>query len=566
MASKGTLTLRILGDEKPLKKSMDRASGTMKGWAKGAVGIFAGLGVAGAAVLVKEFGDGLARGKMQDKLAAQLNLTEGEAKKAGKIAGDLYVDAYGDSLGQVHDAVGAVMSSLGDLDDGEVEDLTAKALDLASAFDVDVSEAVNAAGVLMRNGLARDGDHAFDLIVRSMQKVPAQMRGELIPILEEYAQDFDALGINGEDAFGLLVDAAKDGRYELDKTGDAIKEFTIRSTDMSTASVEAYEAIGLSAEDMANDILAGGDTARGALDKIVEGLLDVEDPAARAEVAIALFGTPIEDLSVSEIPEFLRRLSDMDTSLGTVEGAAEDMGDTLNDNVATKIESFKRRATTAIDTWVAESVLPRADEVIEAFEEDGVGGALDKALELWEEAWPDIEAWFQETAIPKMKEWGTEAAAAFVEGINGIDLLPDPDTWLRQQLPSWVPGSLPKPGPGDAEIEMRPVDPTPTTNRPVLPGPSYNPDRTSGTGGRFHSGGMITSSLPKTYGLRSDERQIIAQTGEMVLSRRQVAGMGGGVTVNINAGSVVGSHDELIRLVQRGLREYNRRAGTTAIA
>ncbi len=44
---------------------------------------------------------------------------------------------------------------------------------------------------------------------------------------------------------------------------------------------------------------------------------------------------------------------------------------------------------------------------------------------------------------------------------------------------------------------------------------------------RMHSGGWA--------GLRSDEVPAILQRGERVLSRREAAGSGGSVTVNINA-------------------------------
>lgn len=553
MASKGVLRIKIAGDTGPLEKSLDKATGVLKGFATAGVGIFAGLGVAAGAVLVKGIGDAMEKGRLQDRLGAQLALTEDEAEKAGQIAGDLYADAYGDSLAQVHDAVGAVMSSLGDLDDGEVEDLTAKALDLAAAFDVDVNESVAAAGVLMRQGLARDGDHAFDLITRSMQKVPQAMRGELIPIIEEYSQDFAALGIDGEDAFGLLVDAAQDGRIELDKTGDAIKELTIRSTDMSTASVAAYDALGLNAEEMANKIAQGGETARGAFDQIVTGLLDIKDPADRANTAIALMGTPLEDLSVTEIPAFLERLANMDTSLGDVEGAATQMGDQLNDNVATKIEGFKRKAGQAIQDWAYVNVLPAAQEVMEAFEEDGVGGAIDRAIELWEEAQPRINAWWTGTFVPWWENtavpWGSYIGGEI--GVALINALVDVvvNSWQKVNeaflsmmsnatrnipgLPSFISGPL-----GDflqsggEAIGGAQID-APNISNPVSrPGGSSSFGGTAGPGGRFHTGGIITSALPRDPDLRPDERRIIGQVGERVQTVEQQRRQSGDVIQN----------------------------------
>lgn len=44
-------------------------------------------------------------------------------------------------------------------------------------------------------------------------------------------------------------------------------------------------------------------------------LLAIRDPAERANTAIALFGTPVEDLSVDQIPQFLKALADVRDNL-----------------------------------------------------------------------------------------------------------------------------------------------------------------------------------------------------------------------------------------------------------
>ena len=312
----------------------------------------AAAGIAAGVAMTAGILEGIERESLGDQLAAQLNLTEAESAAAGEVAGSLYADAYGDSLGQVNDAVGGVISTLGGLGEVDVETLSAKALDLATAFDLDVNQAVTTAGTLIRNDLVADADEAFDLITAGLQGVPSQMRDEIFPVMEEYGGFFDTLGFDGEQAMGLIVDASDGGTIAMDKVGDALKELTIRGTDMSTASVEAYDAVGLSAEEMTGSLLAGGEDAQGAFSDIVEGLLAMEDPAERANTAIALFGTPLEDLGTSEIPAFLEGLADMGEGLGDTSGRAEQMGDTLNDNAATKIEGFKRSVEGALASLV----------------------------------------------------------------------------------------------------------------------------------------------------------------------------------------------------------------------
>lgn len=329
---------------------LGKAQGRMADFGDGAkralTGVVTAVAAAGAAVASGFFGN-IAAGQGNDKLASQLGLDPKQAEQAGRVAGALYRDAYGESLEQVNTAVGAVISSIDGMRTASAADLeavTGTALNFAAAFDTDVTEAVGLAGNLIRNGLAKDSTEAFDLMTTAYQRVPAAMRAELPAILTEYGTNFRALGFSGEEAFGLLVSAAQGGQFVLDKTGDALKEFSIRSTDMSATSVAAYDRIGLNAGEMANAILAGGDTAQEATARIAQGILSIEDPAERANTAIALFGTPLEDLSVDQIPQFLTAISGTGGAMDGAAGAAGRMGDTLNDNFATRLEGWKRNA------------------------------------------------------------------------------------------------------------------------------------------------------------------------------------------------------------------------------
>jgi phage-related minor tail protein len=320
----------------------DRVSGMFAGLAGGAAG--AGLAVGAA------FGAALeAQGANRD-LTAQLGLDPAESAAAGKMAGDLFAGNYGDSLEGVNDAVGAVASSidgLGAVGSAAMQNATRDTLNFASAFDVDVNEAAGAAGNLIRNGLAPDATAAFDLMTASFQKVPAAMREELPDILNEYGTNFSALGFSGEQAFGLLTSAAQNGQIYLDKTGDAMKEFTIRGSDMSTTSVAAFQAIGLNAQDMSNAIATGGPAAQDALQKTAQGILGIEDPATRANTAIALFGTPLEDLGVDQIPTFLSSIAGIGPGMTDASGAAAGLDATLSSGIGPRLETLKRGAQQA---------------------------------------------------------------------------------------------------------------------------------------------------------------------------------------------------------------------------
>jgi len=330
--------------ERDAKKSGDDAS---SGFSTKFVAGLAAAGVAAGAALIKGVGNALEVGKVDDKLAASLGSTPAEAAELGKVSGHLYADAYGESIGDVSAAVGAVQSTIGrmaTLSSSDLESLTTKALDFSTAFDQDVDSSVQKAGVLISSGLAKDGTQAFDLLTAAAQRVPAALRGDLLDAVGEYSQDFAALGFTGESAMGLLTSAAGRGQYVLDKTGDALKEFGIRATDGSTATMEAFAAIGKDGDQLANRLLAGGDSASAAFAEIAGGLVGIKDPAKQAQAAIALFGTPLEDMQVTEIPAFLAAMAEGSAGLEGFEGAAARMGETLNDNAATQIEGFNRKA------------------------------------------------------------------------------------------------------------------------------------------------------------------------------------------------------------------------------
>ncbi|NUS74876.1 MAG: hypothetical protein HOV70_01580 [Streptomyces sp.] len=337
--------------------------------------------VAVGAIVAAGFAEALDQSRLSSKLAAQLDLSKGEAERVGGVVGDLFAEGFGDSFETVNTAAGAVMTSIEGMADasaGELKDATAQALNFAEAFDIDVTRAAQSAGTAIHAGLAKDGAEAFDLFTKAASKVPAALREDLLDASDEYGQFFTTLGFDGQQAFSVLVDASKKGAFGIDKAGDAIKEFTILSTDMSTSSQAAYEEIGLDAEEMANAILAGGDSAKNATQKIIDGLLGIEDPATQANTAIALFGTPLEDLNVKDIPDFLESLKGASGSMDDFEGAAKRAGDTLRDNAGTKVEAFRRSVQQHLVDFLGGTAIPAVSDFKARFQD--VFGSI------WEEA------------------------------------------------------------------------------------------------------------------------------------------------------------------------------------
>ena len=375
--------------------------------------------VAVGAIVAAGFAEALDQSRLSSKLAAQLDLTKEESARVGGVAGDLFADAYGDSFETVNTAVGSVMSSIGGMaeaSEGELKTATAEALNFAEAFDIDVTRAAQSAGVAINSGLAGDATEAFDLMTAAASKVPAHLREGVLDASDEYGQFFATLGFSGEEAFSVLVDGAKKGEFGIDKAGDAIKEFTILSTDMSTASQAAYETIGLDAHDMANAILAGGDSAKDATQQIIDGLLGVPDPADQAGAAIALFGTPLEDLNVKDIPDFLESLKGASGSMDDFEGAAKRTGETLRDNAGTQVEAFRRSVQQDIVDFLGGTVIPGIIDFKAQFQ-DVFGSIWEEAGAGGQEGVDRLVSFFQilgQRLVEKIVEFAPKAADALV--------------------------------------------------------------------------------------------------------------------------------------------------------
>ncbi|GFK19271.1 phage tail tape measure protein [Corynebacterium glutamicum] len=259
-----------------------------------------------------------------------------------------------------------------------------------ATFARSAEETASTIDVMLNSGMVSNAQEGLDLLTAGMQKVPAAMQDEVFDAMNEYSKHFNTLGIDGADAMAMLVAASENGQYAIDKTGDAIKEFSLRGSDMSKTSTEAYDLIGLSAEDMASKIAAGGEGAQEALKLTADGLLGIEDPAERANAAIALFGTPVEDLGVDQIPAFLEALTAGGDGMGDFAGAAQTMADNTQSTFTGMWNSLKGQ----VHGWAIDSMLTLnewsgevAQSVIDSPIVESVGDTLGSIKELGSGVW-----------------------------------------------------------------------------------------------------------------------------------------------------------------------------------
>ena len=331
--------------EKVVEGVKDQA-GEIKGVLTAAI---AGAGISEA------IGQSLERVGSQADLAARLGLDPAAQAKAGKLAGQIYAQNYGDSLDDVNDAVVRVAQdiglSLGDVDFGPV---TKKVLTLASTMKEDVGGVTSAVSQLMRTGLVKDAGQALDVITAGFQ-AGDDKAGDLLDTVNEYSTQFRKVGLDAGTALGLMSQGLRAGARDSDIVADAIKEFSIRAIDGSTSTKAGFAAIGLSADDMAKKIGKGGKSASDGLQLTLDKLRGIKDPVKQSQAAVALFGTQAEDLGAAL---FALDPSHAVDALGQVGGAADDMGKTLSDNSSAKFEQFKRSLQDNVIGFMNDKAIP----------------------------------------------------------------------------------------------------------------------------------------------------------------------------------------------------------------
>lgn len=317
----------------------------------------AGAGAAAGAALMAAFTEAMDQSRVVGRLGAQLGKTPAEAQKYGKIAGELYAGAVTEDFQGAADAIRATMSS-GLLPPAatnrQIREISTQVSDLASTFELDLGQAANAAGQMIKTGLARNGRHALDIMAKGLQGLGPRA-DDLADTFNEYSTIFRSMGLDGQTAMGLIRQGMLAGARDTDVVADAIKEFTIEAVAGGERVKKGFTSLGLSADDMVAKFAAGGPEAAAGLDTVLDKLRGIEDPAKRNAIAIELFGTKAEDLGDSL---YALDPSEAVKELGEVGGAAEKMGNTLRDNAGAKLEQFKRGMQQNLVSFLGGTVVP----------------------------------------------------------------------------------------------------------------------------------------------------------------------------------------------------------------
>ncbi|MDT0472786.1 phage tail tape measure protein [Streptomyces sp. DSM 41014] len=324
--------------------SVEAMGGKFQGLKAGLAGLGAGLLAALPLAGLAAMNKGLDEIANRAKTAAKMGLTGADASKAGKLAGDLYKAGWGESTADTGEIVKRVSQDLNrSVNAVDFKPVANKVAAISSTMDQEIGGTTKAVSNLLRNGLAKNANEALDMVAAGFTN-GVDKSEDFLDTLNEYGAPFKRLGLDGSKAIGLLSQGLKGGARDADYVADALKEFSIRAIDGSTVAAQGYKALGMNAEEMTAKIAKGGKNAEEGLTQVLDGLRKIHDPVKRNAAAVALFGTKAEDLGDSLFSLDTKTAVD---SLGKVEGAADQMANTMQNNSAAKVERFKRRAISA---------------------------------------------------------------------------------------------------------------------------------------------------------------------------------------------------------------------------
>lgn len=338
-----------------------------------------------------------------NQVAASTGAAGKELEGLRDVMEDVYAANYGDSVADVGDAVAMVNRNMANLDQNGLTAATEGALALRDAFEYDVEESTRAAEAIRKN-FGSSAEEAFSLIAAGAQN-GLDYSGELIDTINEYSSQFAKLGFDADGMFNILQAGADGTAWNLDKVGDAIKEFSIRAIDGSDTTVEAFTSLGYNAEELMATFAAGGEGANDAFFDVLDTLMAVDDQVERDALGVALFGTQWEDLGVEAME-----------AMANASQAAYDTGDALEQINQVKYNDLDS-ALQGIGRQIEVALLPAADamyqslmsnmpEISAAIEEvspvvaeiaedfaDWAGGAISEGLPVLVDGIKDFADW-----------------------------------------------------------------------------------------------------------------------------------------------------------------------------
>ena len=199
----------------------------------------------------------------------------------------------------------------------EMVKLRSKVQAVSEHFGTDFNETLRAANDLSK-GFGISMEDAMKLVQDGLVS-GANAGGDFIDTVREYPRYFKEAGLSAENFIAITTNAAQQGVFS-DKGVDVIKEGNLRIREMTTATADALNGIGISAEKVQADLQAGSITTFDVMQMVAAKLNELPASSAAVGTAIAdIFGGPGEDAGL----EYIKTLANIQLNIDAVKAATQ---------------------------------------------------------------------------------------------------------------------------------------------------------------------------------------------------------------------------------------------------
>ena len=196
------------------------------------------------------------------------------------------------------------------LSGADLKDFRAEVTAIADTFGKEFDEVLLATNALSKQ-MGIEAKEALD-IVKDGFVVGADVNGEFLDTLREYPAYFKEAGLSAKQFVAITAMGAQEGVFS-DKAVDAIKEGNLRLREMTTATQQAIDGIGLSSTEIMKQLTDGTITTFDAMQQISEVLSELPESSTEVGTAIAdIFGGPGEDAGLAFLSNLQNINGDLD--------------------------------------------------------------------------------------------------------------------------------------------------------------------------------------------------------------------------------------------------------------
>lgn len=305
-----------------------------------------GIRAAGAALkdLVTDSSEAFAQFSAATGVATE---AMGEYEEAIK---SVYKNNFGESLEDVAEKMARVKEITGELDAGNLQLMTEKAIMLEDVFGMDMTETLRGVQSLMTH-FGMTAEEAFDYLASGAQN-GLNYTDELGDNLSEYAGKFAEAGYSAEEYFQLLQNGAQGGAYNLDKVNDAINEVTTRMADGTIGDELGKFSAGT--KQLFTDWQNGGATQKQVIESIIADIQNTKGEQDKMNLAALAFGTMAEDGGT----KFIQSLSAVGDAYTDVKGKADELAAVKYDTPKSALEGIGRTIKTDLLQPLVQDMMP----------------------------------------------------------------------------------------------------------------------------------------------------------------------------------------------------------------